>query len=231
MSGAAIPALAGTSVAVPSNLAISTRGLQALSRIGVAEKVLDSAVRMPGRMIHGMEGGPVFQPYSADPSRAINSVSRAWAERRRDRRRCRRTEGVDPLRSALRRRRLRRWRSSLRGRAERRREQRSRRSGGGVRRRVLGGPIAAPEDRGLRLQPVVPLPRLQGTCDPAARRRRRGDGAQRAAHLAARGLHDDRPCPTAIDPSPARCSSPTSRVPPRSRPSTASTETTARWRS
>lgn len=58
------------------NLAISTRGLHALSRIGVAEKVLDSAVRMPGRMIHGMEGGPVFQPYSADPSRAINSVSR-----------------------------------------------------------------------------------------------------------------------------------------------------------
>lgn len=58
------------------NLAISTRGLHALDQIGIAGTVLDAAVRMPGRMIHGMEGGPVFQPYSADPSRAINSVSR-----------------------------------------------------------------------------------------------------------------------------------------------------------
>ncbi len=62
------------------NLAISVRGLHALKTIGLDEAVLAEGVRMPGRMIHGLGGAndrePIFQPYSADPTRAINSVSR-----------------------------------------------------------------------------------------------------------------------------------------------------------
>ncbi len=58
------------------NLAISERGLSALNRAGLKEKVLDGGVRMPGRMIHtGM--GSLFQPYSRQSDRAINSVSRS----------------------------------------------------------------------------------------------------------------------------------------------------------
>jgi len=58
------------------NLAISVRGLNALRTVGLDEAVLADAVRMPGRMIHGRGGDTSFQPYSADPKRAINSVSR-----------------------------------------------------------------------------------------------------------------------------------------------------------
>jgi len=58
------------------NLAISTRGVDALRRVGLDQPLLAEAVRMPGRMIHGLAVQPVYQPYSADPSRAINSVSR-----------------------------------------------------------------------------------------------------------------------------------------------------------
>ncbi|HMN96823.1 MAG TPA: NAD(P)/FAD-dependent oxidoreductase [Phycisphaerales bacterium] len=59
------------------NLAISVRGLDALRQVGLDAAVLDRAVRMPGRMIHDRAGATVFQPYSADPDRAINSVSRS----------------------------------------------------------------------------------------------------------------------------------------------------------
>ncbi|MFO0827781.1 MAG: NAD(P)/FAD-dependent oxidoreductase [Phycisphaerales bacterium] len=59
------------------NLAISARGIHALERCGLAEELLRHGVRMPGRMIHPVAGAPVFQPYSHDPTRAINSVSRS----------------------------------------------------------------------------------------------------------------------------------------------------------
>ncbi|MGQ0628311.1 MAG: FAD-dependent oxidoreductase [Phycisphaerales bacterium] len=64
------------------NLALSARGLHALAEVGLAERVLrDDAVRMPGRMIHPATSQnpaalPFFQPYSANPADAINSVSR-----------------------------------------------------------------------------------------------------------------------------------------------------------
>ncbi|MCA9284742.1 MAG: FAD-dependent monooxygenase [Phycisphaerales bacterium] len=58
------------------NLAISVRGIEALRSIGLDGAVLEQAIRMPGRMIHPVHGDLVFQPYSADPSRGINSVSR-----------------------------------------------------------------------------------------------------------------------------------------------------------
>ena len=59
------------------NLAISTRGIHALSQVGLAEEVLAAAVRMPGRMIHAPTGDLVFQSYSATGREAINSVSRS----------------------------------------------------------------------------------------------------------------------------------------------------------
>jgi kynurenine 3-monooxygenase len=59
------------------NLALSERGLDALRRIGLAERVLADALPMRGRMIHAVSGELDFQPYSADRERAINSIGRA----------------------------------------------------------------------------------------------------------------------------------------------------------
>lgn len=59
------------------NLAISARGIKALRRAGLEDAVMKDAIRMGGRMVHPVEGAPGYQPYSADPTRAINSVSRS----------------------------------------------------------------------------------------------------------------------------------------------------------
>jgi len=58
------------------NLALSTRGIDALERVGLAETVLADAVPMRGRMMHSMRGELAAQPYSKNPDEAINSVSR-----------------------------------------------------------------------------------------------------------------------------------------------------------
>ena len=58
------------------NLALSTRGIDALQRVGLAERVLAGAVPMRGRMMHAANGELSFQPYSKNPGDAINSVSR-----------------------------------------------------------------------------------------------------------------------------------------------------------
>lgn len=58
------------------NLALSVRGLHALSEIGLAERVVASSVLMRGRMIHPISGPLVFQPYGKDDSEALHSVSR-----------------------------------------------------------------------------------------------------------------------------------------------------------
>ena len=59
------------------NLAVSARGIHSLEEIGIAERVLESAIPMRGRVIHSPNGGLSFQPYDKDPSRCINSISRA----------------------------------------------------------------------------------------------------------------------------------------------------------
>ena len=59
------------------NLALSSRGLEALGRVGLREEVMETmAIPMRGRIIHSAEGVESFHPYSSDPSEAINSVSR-----------------------------------------------------------------------------------------------------------------------------------------------------------
>lgn len=58
------------------NLALSTRGLTALKRAGLDEKVLEDAIPMRGRMMHSTLSELTSQPYSTNPDDAINSVSR-----------------------------------------------------------------------------------------------------------------------------------------------------------
>ncbi|MFG2044060.1 FAD-dependent oxidoreductase [Dactylosporangium sp. NPDC048998] len=58
------------------NLALSERGIDALRRIGLHERVLVDALPMRGRMIHPVAGDLDFQQYSIDGQRAINSISR-----------------------------------------------------------------------------------------------------------------------------------------------------------
>jgi kynurenine 3-monooxygenase len=58
------------------NLALSTRGIHALTRVGLDEAVLADAIAMRGRMMHAEQGALTFQPYSRNPDDAINSVSR-----------------------------------------------------------------------------------------------------------------------------------------------------------
>jgi kynurenine 3-monooxygenase len=58
------------------NLALSTRGIDALKRVGLEQVVLDQAIPMAGRMMHDEKGNLAYQPYGKD-GQAINSVSRA----------------------------------------------------------------------------------------------------------------------------------------------------------
>jgi len=63
------------------NLAISTRGLAALERVGLEKKLLEVAVPMRGRMVHAVDGGLTFQPYGHEAHHVIHSVSRAGLNR------------------------------------------------------------------------------------------------------------------------------------------------------
>lgn len=58
------------------NLALSCRGITALERVGLADRVLEDAIRMPGRILHDETGNLTFQAYSSSPEDAIHSVSR-----------------------------------------------------------------------------------------------------------------------------------------------------------
>jgi kynurenine 3-monooxygenase len=59
------------------NLAISTRGIYALSEVGLQEKIMKLAIPMKGRMMHSIKGELSFHPYGKDESEVINSISRA----------------------------------------------------------------------------------------------------------------------------------------------------------
>ncbi len=58
------------------NLALSTRGIDALNKVGLAEKVLDDAIPMDGRLMHDKKGEIKYQPYGKN-GQYINSVSRS----------------------------------------------------------------------------------------------------------------------------------------------------------
>jgi kynurenine 3-monooxygenase len=58
------------------NLALSARGIDALQRVELAEPVMAHGLAMRGRMMHDRSSQLAFQTYSADGSKAINSISR-----------------------------------------------------------------------------------------------------------------------------------------------------------
>lgn len=58
------------------NLALSTRGLDALARIGIRERIEREGLPLRGRMMHSRAGELTFQPYGPRPEHAILSVSR-----------------------------------------------------------------------------------------------------------------------------------------------------------
>lgn len=59
------------------NLALSNRGIRALSEVGLGEYMLAEAVPMYGRMVHALDGSTKLLPYSGRKGEFINSVSRS----------------------------------------------------------------------------------------------------------------------------------------------------------
>lgn len=57
------------------NLALSTRGLRGLAKVGLDKEILDISIPMSGRMMHPVVGDLKYQPYGKD-GQAIYSVSR-----------------------------------------------------------------------------------------------------------------------------------------------------------
>jgi kynurenine 3-monooxygenase len=59
------------------NLALSSRGLKALARVGIKPAILDECIPMHGRMIHPLGGEAFLSRYSGREEDYINSVSRS----------------------------------------------------------------------------------------------------------------------------------------------------------
>jgi kynurenine 3-monooxygenase len=59
------------------NLALSTRGIHALTEAGLWNKMRKIVVPMKGRMMHSAASELTFQPYGKDEAEVINSISRA----------------------------------------------------------------------------------------------------------------------------------------------------------
>lgn len=58
------------------NLALSTRGIEALKRAGIASDIMQEAVPMHGRIVHSKDGEVSNHPYSGRAHHYINSISR-----------------------------------------------------------------------------------------------------------------------------------------------------------
>lgn len=59
------------------NLALSVRGLHALEKVGLKERIMQISIPMKGRMLHSLTGELNLVPYGRKESEVINSVSRA----------------------------------------------------------------------------------------------------------------------------------------------------------
>jgi kynurenine 3-monooxygenase len=59
------------------NLALSTRGIHALSQAGLWDEMRKIIIPMKGRMMHSVTSELTFQPYGKDEAEVINSISRA----------------------------------------------------------------------------------------------------------------------------------------------------------
>ena len=58
------------------NLGLSARGMAALRDVGLLERVLATAVPMPGRMVHAADGSLSFHPYGTADHEVLYSVQR-----------------------------------------------------------------------------------------------------------------------------------------------------------
>jgi len=68
-----VSASAGRSI----NLALSTRGIHALSQAGLWSGMQDIIIPMKGRMMHSLNSDLTFQPYGKDETEVIYSISRS----------------------------------------------------------------------------------------------------------------------------------------------------------
>src|SRR5579863_6932433 len=59
------------------NLALSTRGINALQQAGLWDQMRSIIIPMKGRMMHSIAGELTFQPYGKNEEEVINSISRA----------------------------------------------------------------------------------------------------------------------------------------------------------
>jgi kynurenine 3-monooxygenase len=59
------------------NLALSTRGIHALSKTGLWSEMRNIIIPMKGRMMHSVSSELTFQPYGKDEVEVIHSISRA----------------------------------------------------------------------------------------------------------------------------------------------------------
>ena len=59
------------------NLALSTRGIHALSQAGLWDEMRKIVIPMKGRMMHSVDSKLTFQRYGKDEAEVINSISRA----------------------------------------------------------------------------------------------------------------------------------------------------------
>ncbi len=58
------------------NLAFSDRGIKALTKAGIIDKVMPLCIPMKGRLIHDIAENTFFSPYSGKGDKHINSISR-----------------------------------------------------------------------------------------------------------------------------------------------------------
>ncbi|MDE2051070.1 MAG: FAD-dependent monooxygenase [Gammaproteobacteria bacterium] len=70
------PRLAGSERGRSINLALASRGIAALERAGVIERIRPLLIPMRGRMIHSLSGETQLQPYGQRQDEVIYSVSR-----------------------------------------------------------------------------------------------------------------------------------------------------------
>jgi len=68
-----VPVSAGRSI----NLALSTRGIHALSEAGLWKGMQEIIIPMKGRMMHSLNSELTFQPYGKDETEVIYSISRS----------------------------------------------------------------------------------------------------------------------------------------------------------
>lgn len=71
------PRIGGAEGGRSINLALSTRGIHALDRLGIANEVLTAAIPMRGRLMHAVDGRLSFQRYGTEAHQVIHSVSRS----------------------------------------------------------------------------------------------------------------------------------------------------------